>query len=185
MENVTIEGFDNEVQFIEVNGEFCLTAEQIAQGLGYSDAECVGNLVRRNLDEIEPFRISHHGDEKMERGRPGYLYTEEGVYIISMLAQTPKAKEFKKKVARVLKALREHKINRIAQELLARSPVWRNILRYKNLGLNHGEIALLMRCDKSTIRAHVRRMEVCGLLAPPKDLPKLQRCVEHLKNRLN
>lgn len=186
MESVMrIEDFDGEIQFCEVNGEYCLTTEQIAKGLGYSDPECVRTLIQRNLEEIEPFRISHHGDGKIGRGRPGYLYTEEGVYLISMMAQTPKAREFRAKIAKLLRMLRQRQMDNLKHELLARNPFWRNIMRYKGLGLNHKEIGLLLCFDTTTIRKQVRKMESCGLLMPPKDLPKLQKCVEHFKNRLN
>ena len=186
MENVMrIEGFDSEVKITEVNGEYCLTAEQIARGLGYSDPDHVNTLVQRNLEEIEQFRFSDTRGVNPKGGRPGYLYTEEGVYLISMYAQTPKAREFRIRVAKTLKMLRQRQMDNLKHELLARNPFWRNIMRYKGLGLNHKEIGLLLCFDTTTIRKQVRKMESCGLLMPPKDLPKLQKCVEHFKNRLN
>ena len=75
--------------------------------------------------------------------------------------------------------------NNMRRELLDRSPVWRKICKYKGLGLNHHEIALLIQWDVVTIRRHVRRMEACGLLMPPKNLPKLQKMVVNLHSRLN
>lgn len=75
--------------------------------------------------------------------------------------------------------------NNMRRALLDRSPLWSKILRYKDLGLNHREISLLVHKEVTTVRKHVRRMEACGLLVPPKNLPKLQLCTEHFKNRLN
>lgn len=70
-------------------------------------------------------------------------------------------------------------IDRLTQELLSAKPLWAKIKRYKDLGLSHREIALLCRRDDSTIRKHIRRMERCGLVVPPKDLPQLQGMVRH------
>lgn len=74
----------------------------------------------------------------------------------------------------------EDQISAMQSELLKSRPVWAKIKRYKDMGLHHGEIALLCRRDKSTIRVTVRRMEACGLIAPPRDLARLQACARHL-----
>ncbi|MDN3515345.1 MAG: BRO family protein [Candidatus Brocadia sp.] len=186
MENVIrIEDVVGEIEFNEVDGEYCFTAEQIARGLGYSDADSVNTLVQRNLEEIEPFRFSDTSGVNPKGGRPRHLYTEEGAYLISMYAQTPKAREFRVRVAKLLKMLRQRQMDNIKKVLLERYPLWQKILRYKGLGLNHGEIGFLVHKEVSTVRKHVRQMESCGLLTPPKNLPALQLCVEHFKNRLN
>lgn len=71
-------------------------------------------------------------------------------------------------------------------ELLRRAPTWRKILRYKAMGLRHTEISLLLDWDPSTVRRHVRKMEACGLLTPPPNLPKLQKMfVANFNSRLN
>lgn len=59
-------------------------------------------------------------------------------------------------------------------ELLKSRPLWKQIKRYKALGLNHVEIGKLTGYTKQTIRDHVRKMEACGILQPPKNLAKLQ-----------
>lgn len=141
----------------------------------------MSNLVQRNIDEIEPFRVLHRGNVKPEGGRPEYLYTEEGVYLISMLAQTPKAKEFRKKMAKMLRALRQKRFELLKIELLNSKPLWKKIYRYKNLGLNHREIALLVMRDIRVVRLNVRKMEGVGLLTPPRNLPAMQLFPERLE----
>jgi anti-repressor protein len=62
----------------------------------------------------------------------------------------------------------------VRHELLTARPLWAKIQRYFALGLNGKEIALLLRCNITTVRKHRRRMEACGLLTPPANLAKLQ-----------
>jgi len=48
-----------EIKFYEVNGEFCLTAEDIGKGLGYSDpANSIHNIYSRYKDELEQYSLS-------------------------------------------------------------------------------------------------------------------------------
>ena len=62
----------------------------------------------------------------------------------------------------------------MAEELLAANPMWRNIKRYKDMGLTHVEITKLLDCSKDTVRSHVRRMERCGIIEPPANLARMQ-----------
>nr|CBL42948.1 Hypothetical phage protein [Candidatus Magnetobacterium bavaricum] len=107
-----------------VDGEYCLTAEQIAKGLGYNNYVHINRLIERHLDEIEPYRFSvklSQNPLSNEGGRPSYLlYSEEGIYIICMLARTPKAKEFRKQVAAILKGLRQQQIRELEEKLEAK-----------------------------------------------------------------
>ncbi|MES0335240.1 MAG: hypothetical protein SFH39_02610 [Candidatus Magnetobacterium sp. LHC-1] len=105
-----------------VNGEYCLSSEQIAQGLGYPSVYGIHNIYNRHKDELEPYRFSIKSIEKPLGGRPSYLYTEEGIYIICMLARTAKAKEFRKQVAAILKVLRQRQIMELEARLAAVAP---------------------------------------------------------------
>jgi len=68
----------------------------------------------------------------------------------------------------------------VVAELLASRPLWKKIKRYTEIGLTRRETSLLCRRDKATVRRHVRRMEACGVIAPPPDLPRLQTMAKHL-----
>ena len=62
----------------------------------------------------------------------------------------------------------------LTAELLKHRPVWQKIKRYKEMGLQHVEIAKLLGIYPSGVRRHVRSMESCGLLTPPANLKKMQ-----------
>lgn len=69
----------------------------------------------------------------------------------------------------------------IQKELLSAKPLWAKIKRYKEYhNLSNAEICKLLGREKSTVRMHIRRMEACGLLVPPANLPVLQKCAVHL-----
>lgn len=58
--------------------------------------------------------------------------------------------------------------------LLAAKPLWRDLKRYKEMGLTQVEIAKLTGLRPRTISQHAREMEKCGLLTPPADLARRQ-----------
>lgn len=140
-------------------------------------------------------------------GHPPYAYTKRGAYMFATILNTDEAilhamtivegfctysllmEEIKAGRITVAPNPKQDRpdwiFNNMRKELLDRSPIWRKICKYKSMGLNHHEIALLIQWDVVTIRRHVRRMESCGLLVPPKNLPKLQKMVVNLKNRWN
>lgn len=68
----------------------------------------------------------------------------------------------------------------VRRELLACNPTWAKIARYKGMGLRQHEIARLIGAGKGTVRKHTRRMEACGLLVPPANLPALQQQAQRL-----
>ncbi|MBF0345708.1 MAG: hypothetical protein HQL06_15950, partial [Nitrospirae bacterium] len=102
-----------------VNGEYCLTAEQIAQGLEYPTVDGIHKLYNRHQDELEPYRFSVRSTENPLGGRPSTVYSEEGIYIICMLARTAKAKEFRKQVAAILKELRQRQVKELEAKVAA------------------------------------------------------------------
>ena len=170
--------FDSQksIQFVEVDGEFALTVDQIARGLGYADSSSVFKLYDRFRDELEPYKGS------VKLSTPGGLqdvtiFTEEGIYLISMLARTPRAKEFRRKVAGLLKALRQRKLALIRretattllmlQERLRRrkkdDTFLRRLIRYRQMGLSQWEVGLLLRCSRTTVREYEKLLKESGL----------------------
>jgi len=65
-------------------------------------------------------------------------------------------------------------ISVLQQALLDSNPLWQSVLRYKNMGLNHGEIARLLALNSSTVRGHVRKLERFGVLQAPVNLLAMQ-----------
>lgn len=95
--------------------EMFMTTEQIGNCLGYRYArESINNLVSRNKylkDEEfsgETKLISTDGKEYETR-----VFTEDGIYEVTMLAKTKKAKDFRKFIRKLLKALRKGEIKLI------------------------------------------------------------------------
>lgn len=85
-----------------------MTAEQLGECLGYSHPrENINKLVSRNKylrnEEFsaEVKMTSPRGDTQNTR-----IFTEDGIYEITMLAKTEKAKEFRTWVRKILKSLR-------------------------------------------------------------------------------
>ncbi|GJQ23591.1 MAG: hypothetical protein HBSAPP01_13810 [Candidatus Brocadia sapporoensis] len=159
------------------------------------------------LTKEEVTVCDHLGEADKYRSSLPYVYTEEGAYMFATILNTDEAIRHAMAIVKgfctysllmeevksgriTLKPNPQPERNEVVfenmrRELLERSPLWRKILRYKGLGLNHHEIALLTHKQIATVRRNVRRMEACGLLVPPQNLPKLQKCVEYFKNRLN
>ncbi len=166
---------NGEMQFREVNGEFCLTAEQVGQGLGYEDpASSVNRLFSRYADELEPYSFS----VKLTENSPGgstRVFTEEGIYIVSMLARTEKAKEFRQKVASLLKSLRQRKMEAIRTEaalalldlqhsLGSRDMAFvERLIRYRKKGLRQWETGKILDVGKDVIWRMENRIRKAGL----------------------
>ena len=170
-----------EIRFSEIDGEFCLTAEQIGSGLGYEKPTDVQSIITRNKDEIEPYRLKGDLPFNSPGGRPAYVYTEEGIYIICMLARTPKAKEFRRRVAALLKELRQSKLEHARiegrsegakavyqlQATLARTgktSEWlKALVRYRCIGLTQKECGKLLDCSQDTAGHYERLLKAAGL----------------------
>lgn len=109
-----------------------------------------------------------------------WAYTEEGVAQISGILTTPEAIDASVRIMRLFRDTRQaltvtrEALQRLSDAVLTKNPTWRQIVRYKRLGLNHKEIGRLVGLAQSTVRRHVRELEACGLLTPPRALPMMQ-----------
>lgn len=89
--------------------EMYMTAEQLGNCLGYAEARrSIGNLLKRN-DYLENKEFSAviklmtpQGTKQNTR-----IFTEDGIYEITFLSKTAKAKEFRAWVRTLLKSLRK------------------------------------------------------------------------------
>jgi prophage antirepressor-like protein len=165
---------NGEIKFYEIQGEFCLTAEDIGRGLGYEyPADSINKLYRQYRDELKDFSTEL---VVKSTGRPTKVFTEEGIYIISMLARTEKAKEFRQKVASLLKDLRQRKMEAIRKETVIalidfqhslpkkRNMDWvERLIKYRRLGLRQWEVGKLLDCSKDTICRTEKMLKKFGL----------------------
>lgn len=88
--------------------EMFMTAEQIGNCLGYQYArESINKLVSRN-EYLKDNEFSCEVILTSEAGeRNTRVFTEDGIYEVTMLAKTEKAKEFRAFIRKLLKSLRK------------------------------------------------------------------------------
>ena len=185
--------FDNgpELAYVERNGEIMFTAEEIGKHLGYQDpARSVHKLFRKNYSELKLYAVGAKLASTDGKQYDTRLFTEEGVYILSMLARTNEAKKFRARVALLLRRLRQEAVARqielardaalveleqakakALQEGLAlrqrmtvkRRALMRRALRYKGLGLSSREIGRLMECSHQMIHYLLKDAALAGM----------------------
>lgn len=130
---------------------------------------------------FDPLNIRTVGSVK----NPRMEITKDGFIFLCMGFTGASAARWKERYITAFNALEQSlrdntvSITQMQAELLKSRPLWKAIKRYKALGLNHAEIGKLTNRQDNTIRGHVRKMEACGILQPPKDLPQLQQMAFH------
>lgn len=102
---------ENGLKFLEHEGQILFSSEEIGRQLGYRNpAKSINILFNRNQKELGRYAV---GIKVMSTDGKRYEvrhFTEEGVYILSMLADTPLAREFRAKLARLLREIRERRV---------------------------------------------------------------------------
>lgn len=92
-------------------GDVFMTSEQLGQCLGYSNPrESINKVVQRNeyVKELEfscEVKMTSQSGAKSTR-----VFNEDGIYEITMLSKTEKAKEFRAFVRKTLKAIRKGEV---------------------------------------------------------------------------
>lgn len=158
----------NELNFIENNGQILFSAEEIGRQLGYKKpAKSINVIYNRNQKELNSYA---RGINLMCRdGKPREVrhFTEEGVYILSMLAQTPQAAQFRAKVAALLRHIREERIE------LARESGYQQ-------GFDSGRASVLPEVRKAQTSA---RAEAAGIMLslPAKRIALLKKAVKYAR----
>lgn len=91
--------------------EMFMTISQLANCLGYASKSGVENIIDRNKYLKDKEFSSTHKMEVVEGGRTVSremrFFTEDGIYEVTMLAKTEKAKEFRAFIRKLLKSLRK------------------------------------------------------------------------------
>ena len=100
--------------FYGKNSEVYMTISQLAECLGYADKKSIENLLERNpyLRERE-FSFIQKVPLKMGGTQDTRTFNEDGIYEVTMLARTEKAREFRRFVRQVIKALRKGELRLI------------------------------------------------------------------------
>lgn len=91
--------------------EMFMTISQLANCLGYASKSGVENIIDRNKYLKDKEFSSTHKMEVVEGdrtvSREMRFFTEDGIYEVTMLAKTEKAKEFRAFIRKLLKSLRK------------------------------------------------------------------------------
>lgn len=108
---------ENGLHYVEHQGQIYFSSEEIGRQLGYAKpSKSINILFNRNQKELQGYAV---GIKMMSTDGKFYEvrhFSEEGVYILSMLAQTPKARDFRARLARLLREIRERRME-LAREI--------------------------------------------------------------------
>jgi len=170
------------IEIIDHNGQQWLTAEQIGKALGLKHPrQGIGKIFNRHRNEITSAGVTEVNLGTVQGDRKMTAFTPRAARTIAFFCQTETAQRFREWVLDVLEQSIENP-SRLREELLNARPLWRNIARFREMGLNLQEISKLLDYSDATIRSNLRRMEQCGIIEPPKNLAQMQRCAKHLPN---
>lgn len=96
------------------NKEMYMTLAQLSCCLGYSSKDSIKSLLSRNeylkQEEFSKVVSICNPLDNSEKGQKTRVFTEDGIYEVTMLAKTDVAKEFRARVRMVLKGIRAGKI---------------------------------------------------------------------------
>lgn len=195
-----------EIAYIEKDGQILFSAEEIGKQLGYSNpAKSINILFNRNYQELLIYSV---GIKLMSTDGKAYNkrhFTEEGVYILSMLANTEQARDFRRRVAELLKTLRQNKAKEIENKAYAdakaflmhqvseiedhaytkgrraglREDNWRKMekaIKLLRKGISLADAAKIIGCNPDTIRERLQR---------PGVWEKVRNDMQFLKNNPN
>lgn len=102
---------ENGLKFVDNNGQILFSSDEIGRQLGYAKpSKSINTLFSRNQRELKSYAV---GIKVMSTDGKHYEvrhFTEEGVYILSMLANTPRARDFRAMLAKLLREIRERRV---------------------------------------------------------------------------
>lgn len=162
-----------EKDIIMYDNIICMTAESIGRALGYAaPRDSIFKIYHRNKEELDSFSTMVKLSTVDGKAREVRVFTEEGIYIISMLANTDKAKAFRRELANLLKQKRLEALQE-AKETAFKAAVRINN-RYRNLRLTNSEIKKLHKLFNAGIPkrdiAKLLRISVDSIRRIEKDL---------------
>ena len=174
-ETAVFDGQDIEV--LGIDGTPWIRGCQLCHPLGVSE-RTIKRLYKRHKSEFTEgmtavVELPTEGGPQLTR-----LFSPRGAALIAMLANTERAARFRAWVLDVLEARPAPAadpapgaptavLTALQEEVLRARPRWQAIRRYAGMGLGRNEIARLLSLDPATVRKERRRMEACGLIAPP------------------
>ncbi len=144
--------------------------------MGYATPAAIFKLFERNKDELRDYSAEVKLTSTDGKAYHKRVFNEEGLYLISMLARTAKAKEFRRAVAQLLKELRQRQLNEakieakqeslhIGVELTDLAPMHliNRVCYFRNLGLNQDETAKLTMLYPKTVSQIEAKLRELGV----------------------
>ncbi len=128
-----------EKDIIMYDNIICMTAESIGRALGYAaPKDSIFKIYHRNKEELDSFSTMVKLSTVDGKAREVRVFTEEGIYIISMLANTDKAKKFRAELANLLK---QKRLEALKKEKIAGFEISEKLnKRFRNLKLDTADI---------------------------------------------
>lgn len=109
--DLTVFDKGKQLKFIEEKGEILFAAEEVGRHLGYGNpSKAISQLFLRNQNELKHYAVVLKLRTTDGKSYEQRAFTEEGVYILSMLASTNTAKQFRARVALLLRRLRRERM---------------------------------------------------------------------------
>lgn len=118
--------------------EIVMTISQLAECLGYADRKSIEKILERNSYlKSKEFSVTDKLSATDGKTYNTRLFNEDGIYEITMLSKTEKAKEFRAFVRKTLKALRKGEAKLVSmtdyQRMMAQSRIENAKIRKANI----------------------------------------------------
>lgn len=128
-----------EKDIIMYDNIICMTAESIGRALGYATPkQSIYKIYNRNQEELDNYSTIVKMTTVDGKAREVRVFSEEGIYIISMLANTDKAKAFRRELANLLK---QKRLEALKKEKIAGFEISEKLnKRFRNLKLDTADI---------------------------------------------
>ncbi|MDO5648373.1 Bro-N domain-containing protein [Paracoccus sp. (in: a-proteobacteria)] len=163
---------DTEFTAIDRNGQVWLLGVQIGEALGYATpSESINKIYQRKKREFsgemtQKVKMTFQGQHRNMR-----VFSPRGVMLLAMMADTPRAAEFRAWAMDVLEgkihtAAAQAEINTLRAELLRQNRRWDRLRQIIGLGLTRAELARALGISTSTLYVDLARMKSLGLIAP-------------------
>ena len=172
---------------IHEQGRYWMTAKEIGKALGYNDpANSMNRLCSRHKDEIEPYKGYIQLTDHLGIPHETSIFNTDGMWLIALLAKTPKARKFRKFIVNMLKALEREEFipisrhNNMVKHWKSQIEEWRKelidlkisvniynskvmtykkynkMIRYREMGLTQKETAKLLDISRDTVQQFER-----------------------------
>ncbi len=132
----------NEDKFIKINNELYLDSKSLGEALGFTNpTEAIKKIYQRHEAELKNFSMRDKVSYDNQQSYYRRLFSEEGMYIVSMHATTETASKFRIALAKFLKQKRLEALH----EAKAAGYITADKInaRYRNLRLTNSEIKRL------------------------------------------